>query len=99
MCGASKNGIQEETRERELSDDYYIPKPFLEDLFEPFEQCHILAMLDVCTNEAISTQFCDKEGYDVAPFCMVQSKLTLEYTISGKENAVHSFFLLLLVCC
>ena len=47
-------------------------------------------MLDVCINEAFPTQFCDEEGYDVAPFCMVQSKLTLEHTIGGKENAVHN---------
>ena len=60
MCGASKNGSQEEAKERNLSDDYYIPKPFLEDQFEPLEWSHILATLDVCTNEHISTPFCDE---------------------------------------
>ena len=34
--------------------DYYIPKPFLEDQFDPLKWTHILATLDVCTNEVAS---------------------------------------------
>ena len=86
MCGASKNGSQKETKERGFNDDYYILEPFLEDLFKPLQWSHILATLDVCTNEVVPTQFCDEQGYGISPLYMVQSKSTLEHTTSGIKN-------------
>ena len=50
-------GAKKKQKERGLSDNYHIPKLFPNDLFESFEWSHILALLDVCTNEAIPTQF------------------------------------------
>ena len=82
MCGASKNGSQEEAQKRELSDKYYIPAPFPKDLFEPLEWSHILAMLDVCTNEAISTQFCDNKGYDL------ESMNTIIFALMEEEDEI-----------
>ena len=41
----------------------------MEDLFEPLEWTHILATLDVCTNEITQTQFCDEEGNAIIPLC------------------------------
>ena len=60
---------------RDVQDDGYIPEPFPEDEFEPLEWTHILATLDICTNEIVESQFCDEEGFDVQPILMVRALL------------------------
>ena len=52
-------------QERSLDDLEYCPKPFLEDQFKPLEWTHVLATLDVCTNEATQIKFCDEEGHEI----------------------------------
>ena len=78
MCGAFEQGsLAEEDciQERSLDDPEYFPKPFPEDKFEPFEWTHILATLSICTNEITQTQFCNEEGHDIIPLCMVSNCL------------------------
>ncbi|MCO5599137.1 hypothetical protein L7F22_053237 [Adiantum nelumboides] len=68
MCGASDNGDltkEECILERSVTDEVYIPEPFLEHLFEPFGWTQILSTLDICVNELTPTKFCDEEGYDL----------------------------------
>ena len=57
---------------RDAPDDAYIPEPFPEDEFKPIEWRGILATLDVCVNETTPTVFCNEEGYDVIPICMIK---------------------------
>ena len=47
-----------------FNDEVYILEPFPKDKLEPLEWTHILATLDVCTNEGVPTQFCEKESYN-----------------------------------
>ena len=47
-------------------------KPFPEDEFKPIEWRGILATLDICVNETTPTVFCDEEGYNVIPICMIK---------------------------
>ena len=91
MCKVSKYGsLKEEKNKREPSDKYYILEPFLEDQFEPMKWYHVSTTMDVCTNEIVPTKFCDKEGNDIAPFWMVQSKPPLKHSISGHEDSKHN---------
>ena len=74
MCGASEQGsLAEEDciQERSLDDPEYFLEPFPEDKFEPFEWTHILATLSICTNKLMQTQFCNEEGNEIVPLCMV----------------------------
>ena len=68
MCGASY-GEKEEHKEE--NQEPCIPEPFLDDKFILDAWIDTLAMVDVCINEVTPTIFCDKEGYDLAPFQMV----------------------------
>ena len=52
-------------------DEANFPTPFLEHKMEPLEWPHCLATIDVSTlNHGI--KFCDEDGYDIVPICMVQ---------------------------
>ena len=76
MCGASQADTNLEntsSKNKDVKDDVYFPEPFPEDEFEPLERVHILATLDTCTLETEQTQFCDEEGYDVIPLCMIRA--------------------------
>ena len=78
MCGASKQGSLMEgdcIHDMPLNDSKYFLEPFLEDKFEPFEWTHILAILAICTNKITQTQFCNEEGHDIIPLCMVSNCL------------------------
>ena len=103
MCGASEQGSlaeEECIQKRPLNDPEYFLEPFLEDKFEPFEWTHILATLSICTNKLTQTQFCDKEGNDIVPLCMVngnfqkQSNSNFEETIPETKkspiNHIHN---------
>ena len=57
--------------ERAIEYPFYMPKPFPEEVLEPFEWGHILATLDVCTNETTPTKFCDEFGSKVMPILMM----------------------------
>ena len=75
MCGALDHGSLDENQcihNQAMIDKDYVPKPFLEDLFEPLEWTHILATLDVCTKKITQTQFCDEEGNDIIPLCTLE---------------------------
>ena len=75
MCGDFDQGSLDENHcihHRAMDEKEYIPKPFLEDLFEPLEWTHVLATLDVCTNKITQTQFCDEEGNDIIPLCTLK---------------------------
>ena len=54
---------------RDAPEDAYIPEPFPKDEFEPIEWRGIL---DVCVNETTHIVFCNEEGYDVIPICMIK---------------------------
>ena len=59
MCGAFDQGSLDEDHyihHRAMDNKEYVPEPFPEELFEPLEWTHILATLDVCTNEITQTQ-------------------------------------------
>ena len=76
MCGASDCGslTQEEGKgDIVFEDSDYIPEPFPEQLMEPLEWTQILATLDVCINEVTPTRFCDKNGLDITPLCMIKA--------------------------
>ena len=70
-----------------MNDPEFFAKPFPEDRFEPFEWTHILATLSICTNEITQTQFCDEDGNDIIPLCMVNS-YTQELQEPNLENAI-----------
>ena len=58
MCRASKQGSlakEECIHDRPLDDPKYLPKPFLEEKFKPFEWTHILATLFIYSNEVTQT--------------------------------------------
>lgn len=73
IYGASECGsqVEEGERDRSFEDSDYIPDPFPEEMFEPLEWTQILATLDVCVNEVTPTKFCDKNGLDIVPICMI----------------------------
>ena len=74
MCGALEQGslVEEECiHDRPLNDPKHFLELFPKDKFEPFEWTHILATLSICTNEITQTQFCDENGEDIIPICMV----------------------------
>ena len=64
---------------RDATDDAYIPVPFPEDEFEPVEWRGILATLDFCVNETTPTIFCDEEGYDIIPICMIKVSHRIDF--------------------
>ncbi|MCO5551799.1 hypothetical protein L7F22_005301 [Adiantum nelumboides] len=87
MCGASDNGDltkKECILERSVTDEAYIPEPFLEHLFEPFGWTQILSTLDICVNELTPTKFCDEEGYDLVTLQM--ASVILESGLESDEN-------------
>ena len=57
---------------RDVPDDAYIPVPFPKDEFKPVEWRGILATLDICVNETTPIVFCDEEGYNIIPICMIK---------------------------
>ena len=71
---------------RDAPDDAYIPEPFLEEEFKPVEWRDILATLDVCVNETMPTVFCDEEGYNVIPICMIKVNHQEEDLEEGKQE-------------
>lgn len=71
MCGASD--AEDENEENSKSDDAYVLDPFPDQKFVPDAWMDILATVDVCVNEVNPVIFCDEEGYDIAPFFMVQA--------------------------
>ena len=74
MCGASEQGSlteEECLQERPLNDLEYFPKTFPKDKFKPFELTHILATLSISTNKITQTQFCDDNGNNIIPLCMM----------------------------
>ena len=88
MCGVSDidNLLKEQCDlNRDTPDDAYVPEPFLEDEFEPIEWRGILATLDVCVNEMTPTIFCDEEGYDIIPICMIK----VSHGTSLLDDAIH----------
>ena len=40
---------------------------------EPLEWTQNLATLDVCVNEVTPTRFCDENGLDITPLCMIKA--------------------------
>lgn len=73
VCGASRTSIVTDGSEwcKDVMDEAYVPIPFSEEKLEPLQWKHVLATLDVCTlNHGI--KFCDEEGYDIVPICMVR---------------------------
>ena len=75
MCGASDQGSLDEDRcihHQAMDNKEYVPESFTEDLSKPLEWNHILATLDVCTNNITQTQFCDEEGNDIIHLCTLE---------------------------
>ena len=75
VCGASDtdNLLKEQCAfNRDALDDAYIPEPFPEDESKPIEWRGILATLDICVNETTPTIFCNEEGYNIIPICMIK---------------------------
>ena len=75
MCGASDTDslLKEQCAlNRDAPNDAYIPEPFSKEEFKPVEWRGILATLDVCANETTPIVFCDEQGYDVIPICMIK---------------------------
>ena len=55
---------------RSVTDEAYVPLPFLEHLIDPQEWIHVLATLSICALPT-QTQFCDLDGYDIIPIRMI----------------------------
>ena len=71
---------------RDAPDEAYVPEPFPEDDFEPIEWRGILATLDVCVNKTTPTVFCDEEGYDVIPICMIKVSHGIDFLEEALRN-------------
>ena len=88
MCGASDTDslLKEQCAlNKDAPDDAYVPEPFPEDEFKPIEWRGILATLDVCVNETTPTVFCDEEGYDIIPICMIK----ISHETGFLDDAIH----------
>ena len=85
MCGDFDCGSltrEEGKGDRDFEDSDYIRESFPEQLMEPLEWTQILATLDVCANEITPARFCDENGLDITPLCMIKaikSSNELEY--------------------
>lgn len=77
------------------SKDLYVPKPFSKLEFEPIGWTNILATLDLCTKEITPALFCNKEGYDLFTFQMVNvipiktKEEPKQESTSGEEKGCH----------
>ena len=88
MCGASDTDslLKEQCAlSRDAPDEAYVPEPFPEDDFEPIKWRGILATLDVCVNKTTPTVFCDEEGYNVIPICMIN----VHHSSDSPKEALH----------
>ena len=79
ICGASKasmltNGIE---WRKEVTDDAFVPIPYLEEKFEPNEWAHCLATIDVSALNH-GTKSCDEDEYNIVPIQMIGILLCIQ---------------------
>ena len=76
MCRPSCVNLkpQDVVHDRAMTDEAYVPVPFLKHLIDPQEWIHALATLDVCAIPK-PIRFCDSDGYDITPIMMMDDRL------------------------
>ena len=74
--------------DRVVQDEAYIPLPFPKHLVDDHEWMQILATVDICTIPR-STQFCDENGNDIVPICMV-NRIQAQSQIEDSRCVEHA---------